>query len=217
MNVHILTPFYRQYLYKTLIHYYGKMGIIFHPICDAVDMLSFKDNELDWVKPCLCPPLNPGEQCYVKFNYFMDVEEIVDDDYYGFMGDDDMIEEGLADELKKKTSDIVYISNYRGDAIPNDGGCPHPVHPIIPRALSDVKPNWIGLGQFYVKGRILRKVRFNIVTGCGDGLFAQNLIGLGSIEFMPDWFTFGNFFQPGRHTNKDRFLKSNWELPRIIE
>lgn len=193
------------------------MDVVFHPICDSVDITPFKDNELDWVKPFLCPPLKPGEQCYKKFNYFMDSDEIIDDDYYGFMGDDDMIEEGLIDELKKIDYDIVYISNYRGDKIPNDNGCPHPVHPIIPKCPDDVKPNWIGLGQFYVKGKILKKVRFNTVVGHGDGLFAQNLLGLGSLAFAPGWFTFGNYFQPGRHTDKSKYLKSNWELPQVID
>lgn len=216
MNVHILCPFYRQYLYKTLINYYGKMGVIFHPICDSIDINPFKENKLDWVKPFLCPPLKPKEQCYVKFNYFIDSEEIIDDDYYGFMGDDDMVEDGLIDELKKKISDIIYISNYRGDSIPNDGSCPHSVRPIIPKRPEDVRPNWIGLGQFYVKGHILKEVRFNTASGAGDGMFAQALLRLGSVEFMSDWFTFGNFFQPGRHTRKDKFLKPNWELPQII-
>jgi hypothetical protein len=194
------------------------MGVIFHPICDSVDIEPFEDNELDWVKPLLCPPLRPGEQCYAKFNHFINSVEIVDDDYYGFMGDDDMIEDGFIDELKKKNNDVIYISNYRGDSIPNDGGARHPVHPIIPREPKDVAPNFIGLGEFYVKGHILKKVRFNTTNGADDGRFAQNLLNVGeSIEFMPNWFTFGNFFQPGRHTSKDRFLKSNWELPQVIE
>ena len=219
INVHILVPFYRKYLYKTLIHYYGKLGVIFHPICDAVDIEPFKDNELDWVKPLLCQPLKPNEQCYAKFNHFINSGEvIIDDDYYGFMGDDDMIEEGLSDELKKKNSDVIYISNYRGDRIPFDDGCPHPVHPIIPREPKDVAPCFIGLGEFYVKGHILKKVRFNTTKGDDDGRFAQNLLNVcDSIEFMPDWFTFGNYFQPRRHTNPDKFLKPNWELPEIIK
>jgi len=217
MNVHILCPFYRKHLYKTLIYYYGKMGIVFHPICDYVDIEPFEENELEWVEPFLCPPLKSGEQCYIKFNYFIDSEKIIIDDYYGFMGDDDMIEDGLIDELKKRNSEVIYISNYRGDTIPNDGGCPHLTEPLIIRSPKDVQVNNIGLGQFYVKGSILKTTRFNTTNGGDDGRFAQNLLSLcQSIEFMPDWFTFGNFFQPGRHTRKDRFLKSNWELPQVI-
>lgn len=224
MNIHILTPFYRKYLYKTLIHYYSKMNIIWHPICDKVDIEPFKNNTIDWIKPLLCPPLKKGQQCYEKFNHWLAIEDIEDDSFYGFCGDDDMFEDGLFDEIRKieDSVDVIYISNYRGDKIPNDGGAPHPVAPIIMKRIEQVGPCGIGLGMFFVRGKILKNVRFDNIDGAGDGRFAQKIGKIcwpkaNSVLFKPDWYVFGNFFQPGRHTDKDKFLKQNWELPKIIK
>jgi len=222
MNIHILTPYYRKYLYKTLIHYYTPKHIIWHPICDEVDIEPFKDNTLEWVKPFLCPPLQKGQQCYEKFNHFLKGNEIIDEDFYGFCGDDDMWEDGIFSELRKLDPEIniVYLSNYRGDKIPNDGGAPHPVHPIIMKDISQVKPCHIGLGEFFIKGRIFKQHTFDNLDGAGDGRFAQKIYkGLNpkTILFKPNWFVFGNYFQPGRHTDKNKFLKDNWKLPEIIK
>lgn len=216
MNIHILVPFYRKYLYKTLLHYYNNLGIIFHPICDHVDIEPFKDNILEWVKPFLCPPLKNGEPCYTKFNYFLENNDIIDNDYYGFAGDDDMFEEGLVDELQKSEAEIIFISSYRGDTVPNDGGAPHPAEILLQRNIHDVCRGRIGLGMFFVKGYILRPLRFVTDNGWGDGIFAENLCDKGTLEFKPDVFLFFNYFQPGRHTDKNKLLKPTWKLPQII-
>ena len=205
MSIHLLVPFYRKHLYKTLTYYYGQMKILFHPICDSVDIEPFKDNKLDWVKPLLCPSLIPGQQCYKKFNDFIDLGEIILDDYYGFCGDDDMFEPEFFSELSKRNSDVVYNSNYRGDKIPNDGA-PHGVSPLIIRRKEDVFVNNIGLGMFFVKGHIFKTTRFDINFSGADGRFAEDVLHKGTIDFMSNSFVFGNYFQPGRHTDRNKFL-----------
>lgn len=216
MNTHLLIPFYRKHLYKTHMEYYGRQNIIYHPICDEVDFEPFVNNELEWVKPFICPALKPKEQCYTKFNYFIDAGDIVDDDYYSFCGDDDMFEEGFFDNLKTKTADIVYNSNYRGDKIPMDGTAPHPTYPLIPKSPSDIRPGNVGLGMFSVRGRILKLVRFGTTCGFDDGRLAQKLLTVGCVEYNPDWFILGNFLQPGRHTDPAKFIKPSWTLPQIV-
>lgn len=216
MNIHLLIPFYRKHLAKTLLHYYGQMGIIVHPICDEIDIEPFVDNTLEWVKPFLCPALKPGEQCYTKFNYFIEAGDLIEDDYYGFCGDDDMFEPRFFDDLKTHTADVVYNSNYRGDSIPNDGTCGHGTSPLIIAEAGNVRIDYIGLGMFFVKGCILKDLRFNQQCGGGDGEFAIALLKAPTIEYRSWWFVFGNYFQPGRHTNPAKFLKPTWELPQII-
>ena len=214
-NLHLVIPFYRKHLYRTLIYYYEKHNIILHPICDEVDIEPFKDNKLDWVKPLLCPPLNPGDQCYRKINDFINTNDIVDGDFYGFCGDDDMYEPNFSTEIKNSKADIVYISRYAGDKIPPDGA-PHFLQPLIIRGITDVYPGHIGLGQFFVRGYILRKMKWRNDTSWGDGIFAQSLLLTNrSIEFRPDLFLFINYFQPGRFTDSTKFLKPNWKLPEI--
>lgn len=222
MNVHILCPFYRKHLFRTLLHYYSSMNIVFHPICDYVDIEQFEGNTLPWVKPMLCPPLKkdhaglPVEQCYKKFNDFIDVGDIVDSDYYGFVCDDDMYEQGFTDLLKQQTADIVYNSGYRGDKIPDDGSCPHPAWPLIISGRKDVRTSNIGLGMFSVRGRVLKRTRFNTVTCIGDGLYAESLLTMGSLSFVPRGFILKNFFQPGRYTDATKFPKPTWKMPVIL-
>jgi hypothetical protein len=218
MDVHVLCPFYRKYLLPTLIYYYEPMGIIWHPICDSVDIEPFKTINKDWIKPMLCEPLKKGEQCYAKYNYFIAKGEIIDQDYYGFICDDSMFEPQFFNNLKKQTTKIVMNSNYRGDSIPNDGTMPHGTEPLIIRCHNDVAMNHIGTGSFWVKGEILRQTKFDNYHSGGDGLYAENLRWKwpNDITYLPDWFVFGNFFQKGRHTRKEAFLKPDWELPKFI-
>lgn len=219
MTVHLLCAFYRKYIYKTLIHYYEKEDIIFHPICDDVDIEPFKDNKLSWVQPYVCPPLRiPGDQVYKKFDYFMDGNELIENDFYGFIDDDSMFEPGFFAELKKHNDyEVVYNSCYRGDSVPNDGSEPHPIYPLIQNGPQDVYECNIGIGMFFVKGRVLKNIRFGNTHKWDDGRFAKRLLTeTSSISFMPNWFVLGNYFQPGRHTNKSKFMKPNWELSQII-
>lgn len=217
MNVHILMPFHRRHLYNTLIHYYEPHNIIWHPIGDDWDLEPFRDNSSNWIQPYRCPELKPGEQAYRKLNDFIEGNELVPEDYYGFACDDDMFEPGFFDELKTRKEDIVFNSSYRGDKIPNDGTEPHPTGCLIHHDTRNIAVCCIGLGMFFVKGEVLQNLRFGITYGWDDGRFAEMLVTLGkSMEFMPDWFLLFNYFQPGRFTDPNCFVKNTWELPKII-
>lgn len=220
MDIHVLCPFYRKNLLSTLIHYLEPMNIIWHPICDPVDIEPFNSINKPWIKTSLCRKLHQGDQYpYIKFNHFIETEQIIDDDYYGFMGDDDMFEPLFFDNLRKQTAKIIINSAFRGDAIPNDGSIGHGACPLIMRHLHDVRLNNIGTGMYFVKGEILRQTRFDINGTGGDGLYAEGLRARwpNEILFLTNWFIFGNYFQPGRFNRKDVFIKSNWELPKLIQ
>jgi hypothetical protein len=85
--------------------------------------------------------------------------------------------------------------------------------------LKDIALNQIGFAMFTVKGSILKQTRFGIWYGGDDGLYAENLKQRwpNEIVFLSDWFVFGNYLQPGRHTDKAKFLKPTWELPVYIQ
>lgn len=215
MNIHIVTPFYRKHLLKTLIHYLQPMDIIWHPVCDPNDIKAFENNTLTWIKPLLCKPLEWSS--LRKINDFIDASDIVDNDYYCFMGDDDMYEEGIFDIIRQQTSKIIYISLSRGNAIPN--GSPHPCNPLIIKSIEDVRICAIGLPQYIMKGEILKQMRMDTTTCHADGTFAEDLKNKfpNDLKFMPELFTFGNYFEPGRFTNDTFKLKDNWKLPEIVE
>jgi hypothetical protein len=196
------------------------MDIIWHPICDPIDIEPFEDNKISWIKPFLCPPFLKTDQPYRKFNDFIEGSDIVDNDYYCFIGDDDMFEEGFFDVIRQQTSKILINSCYRGDVIP-DGGIPrsrHPIYPLIMRELENIHYGNIGLGMFTIKGEILKQTRFiaepvsDDTAYCfGDGLYAENLKNKwpNEIKFLTNLFVLGNYFQPGRYTenSKNNFIK----------
>jgi hypothetical protein len=217
MRVHIISAFYRKQLVPTLVNYFEPMNIDWYPVCDYNDIEIFKDNTKTWIHPILCPPLKlPGDQAFKKLNDFIDQKIIIDNDYYCFCGDDDMYEPGFFDVIKQQTAKIIFTSIACGDTIPPTS--PHNIHPMIIRTFDDIAICRIGLPQYIIKGEILKQIRFKNEQPYDDGTFAVELKTRfpNDCIFLPDLFAFGNYFEPGRYTNDNWKLKSNWELPKII-
>ena len=218
-KIHIITPFYRKHLLKTLIHYLEPMNIEWHPVCDLVDIEAFENNNREWIQPLLCSSFKPGEQCYRKLNDFIDNTVIIDNDYYCFNCDDDMYEPDFFNNIRNQTSNILIVSMVRGNSIThNPDIINHPNFPLIQKSLNDIRVCNIGLQQYIIKGLILKQMRFGITRDIDDGLFAEELKRKfpNDIKFLSDCFVFFNYFEPGRYTNNDWKIKSHWELPKII-
>ena len=214
MDIHILTPFYRKDLAASLIHYWRSCGIKWYPLMAPSDWMEFDE---DWIYPIRVGELKPGDNCFVKVDEFSTTQPIIDNDYYGVTCDETVYEPGFFDILYQQTAKVVMCSSYRGDSIPNDGSAPHPTHPLIINGPDDVQYCKIGMGQWFVKGSVLRNLRYNDSDRRDDGHYAlalkQNFPN--DIVFLPDWFSLANFLQKGRHTNKEAFLKPHWELPEF--
>lgn len=207
-TVHVICAFYRQYLLPTHIHYLENTGIEWIAACDDVDITPLKDNKKEWIKPILVPPLKiPGDQVYKKFNDCIDRIDIVDEDYYCFMGDDDSYEPGFFDVIRRQDSPIILTSASGGVG-----------HPLVIHSFMDVRVGNINLQQYILKGSVLKQMRFNNNTPEDDGRFAEELVRRypSQIKIISDSYTFMNYFQPGRY-NGDRWkIKSTWENPKII-
>lgn len=220
-KIHVICAFYRKYLLPTHLEYLTPMDIEWIVACDEVDIEPFKDNNRDWIKPVLVPPLKiPGDQVYKKFNNCIERIDIIDDDYYCFMGDDDMYEPGFFDAIRQQTAKVVIVSASRGNNVPRDvpPAAQQAAIPLIMRSLGDIRVCNINLTQYVIKGEILKQIRFNDRTQEDDGYFAEDLVRRFSseIKIIPELFTFINYFQPGRYTNNDWKIKPTWELPVIL-
>jgi len=198
MNIHIVCPFYREYLLPTLIKYLEPMNIIFHPVVLPTEKVPM---QRDWIIP-LTADIKAYAIAYEKLNAFIERYPIADDDYYGFMGDDDMYSPGFFDVIRQQTANILVYSLYRGDSVPECDPEKHPTYALIMRQLQDMQVCNIGLLQYIVKGHILRQTRFNSNHKWGDGMYAEDLRNKfpNEIKFLPDLFAYGNYFQPGRFT-----------------
>lgn len=217
MKIHILTPFHRVHLIQTLIHYLEPMNIEWYPI--VLPKENVPSFNRDWIHPvCLKKEtMLTNFIPYEKINDFIATQEIFDADYYSFLGDDDMYEPGFCDVIRQQTSKILFYSIYRGDSIPKNAE-PHPPIPIILKSLNDIRVCNIGFGMCTLKGEILKQTRFKMTHKWDDGRYMESLKLKfpNEIKILSDTFVFGNYFEPGRYTNKTKFIKPNWELPEYF-
>jgi hypothetical protein len=207
MNFHAVMPFYRQYLVPELIAHFEAMSLIWHPVCDYADIIPFQhsENQREWIQPVLCKPLLPSDQCYRKNNDFIETGNIIDEDYYGFIHDDDMYIPGFITKIKQQTAKIIFYSMSRGDVCPDDN---HPWKwppiPIILNTSADIHVAGIDMCQYIVKGEILKQTRFGNASVCDDGFYAENLKNRWPADYiiMPEIGINFNYLQKGRYLNK---------------
>ncbi|MFA5423977.1 MAG: hypothetical protein WC374_08985 [Phycisphaerae bacterium] len=208
MKFHALMPFYRKHHLEKLISHFETMNLIWHPVCDPVDIQAFDGNTRDWINPLLCAPLRvPGDQCYRKINDFIDADDIVDDDYYGFIHDDDMYVPGYIEWVKQQTAKIIICSAHRGHRVSKEDGYPHPIFPLVIKNLNDIHVYNIDFCQLIVKGSILRITRFINQHDFDDGLYAENLRDKWPDDILihPGFGIYFNYFQPGRYDVDERY------------
>lgn len=198
-------PFYRRHYYQKLKDAFEPMNLIWHPVCDPVDIEPFKNNQIPWIQPVLCPPLDLSkDQCYKKNNDFIETFPIEDEDYYGFIHDDDMYVAGFIDKIKQQTAKIIFYSASRGDSWPTEDIGPYnwPPVPLIINSLDDVRVANIDMCQYIVKGEILKQTRFGNSSVCDDGHYAEYLKNTWPNDclVLPEFGINFNYFQPGRYT-----------------
>lgn len=145
-----------------------------------------------------------GAYCYRKVNLLLDKmsNHIQDNDLFMFLCDDDGIPENFVASVKTLFSnlpdsiDAVVVSLKRGDHIPPDG-IQHGTETLIAKS-ENMKVGKCGWMQAIVKGRVLKKLRFNN-TACADGEMMEWLAKNYNVHYQPDTFVLFNFLQPGRY------------------
>jgi len=230
MKIHVLTPFWRKHLIPTLIHYLESHNIEWYPLIAPNEQIDLEKDNLSelfnrkWIHPIIVSSIDrtPGSG-YKKFNNFLDTQEIIDDDYYCFMSDDDMYEPGFFDVIRKQTAKIIMCSMYRGNHYPKDKDyARHGSRPLIMSGPEDVRIRNVGQEQFIIKGSIFKENRWDLTASHDDGNYAIKLKDKYNDEilFLPDLFVFFNYFQPRRYNirqiKRRPLLKPTWELPVII-
>jgi hypothetical protein len=115
-QVHLVMPYMRAQNKEVLLDAYRPMNVILHPIMFADEVIEFGE---PWVSPCIIPLESKKgpegmEIQNIKRNYFIEHSEIIDDDYYVAVDDDDMYEPNVFNEIKWMNDDIVIISMKRG-------------------------------------------------------------------------------------------------------
>jgi hypothetical protein len=201
MNIHLIIPFSRPENKDKLIEAYRPMGVILHPIMFEDEAELFDE---PWIQATTMPQYSkdchvmmPG--CY-KRNWFIRFCEIIDDDYYVTVDDDDMYEANVFDEIRKMDDDIVIISMKRGHRIPKGAVSPrdYPTDTLFAYP-ENVELGSISAQQSFVKGKIFKKHLHNEEFHCWDGELAVHHKVYGEqIAYRPDLFAMFNYYEPGR-------------------
>lgn len=204
MDFHVIMPYHRSYLHDILKEQFSKMEVIWHPVCDPDEIKDFQNDTEEWIDPVSCCYLTiPGDQCYKKVNDFIESTIIVDDDYYGFLGDDDMYAPDFVNKIKKFIdAGVIITSMSRGDNYTTDQVMYNwPPVPIYQHKFDDVRVANIDFCQMIVRGWILKNTKFHNSSVCDDGEYAVHLKNVygNDICFLPEIGVFKNFYEPNRY------------------
>ena len=201
-QIHLVMPCSRPNLVATLANEYRKMSVVWHPITFQDEPAVYPDEP--WIHPVVIPMDNADCKVYMpgcfKRNWFIKMHNIVDDDYYVTVDDDDMYEPGVLNAVRLIDDSIVIISMKRGHAIPP--GLPiqrqHKTWTLVAKP-ENVKLEHISAQQSFVKGWLFKEHPFMEDVFAWDGHMAIHHYESGeSTTYRPDLFALFNYYEPGR-------------------
>ena len=208
MIFNVITPLARFQNVSDLVNHLEPKKIKWHVITDADSEGPF-DVKKDWIFHHICPNVgaNFWERCHNSINWFIENKIDSDDEYYCVLNDDDGYEDDFFEKLKmyvfmsdreNKFNDLIITSMMRGNNVPSDA-IPvrqHPTHTLYAHP-NFMRVGGVGLEQFFVKGKILKKHKIPLTT-CGDGEFITNLVRTYGALYHPESYVWFNYFEPGR-------------------
>ncbi len=188
--IHVITPFSRAHLWYSQVEQLLTKNVQWHPIVVA-DALIPDYAQLHWIHPHLVTFTEKDvfDICYAKLQHWLDTAQIIDDDYYVFMCDDDGYTPNFFDQLRSCSADVVWVTVYGRTIVQN----PSP---------PNLRVGSCGLRSYCVKGRVAKQMRFDQTQRCADGLMAMWLhANVDSQAWRPDMIVLYNYFEPGRWTD----------------
>lgn len=199
----VITPLSRYDNIKYLIDALESHDITWHVITDkSIDFeIVFKK---DWIKSYISPTEGKlfWERSNNSINWFLNNYNIIDDEYYCFLNDDDSYEYNFFDKLNtflnSSNGDVVICSMDRGDKIPENVKAErrHPNDKII--ASPDIcKVTKVGLEQIILKGKILKNYKIPVHV-YGDGMLIEQIVKENKTVYAPNINVYFNYFEHGR-------------------
>lgn len=205
---HVITPLARFGNVADLMLMLENQNITWHVITDddAKETVSFTQ---PWIKHYVCPAegVEFWKRCNTSINWFIDTQEIIHDDMYCFLNDDDGYEPFFFDkmrsalsQIKEKSypSEVMICSMERGHSIP-DGLPPERRHPTTKLFAHPNSMHVCGVGveQIFISGRVMSENRLPIHV-CGDGMMISEIVRKYPTTYIPDISVWFNYLEPGR-------------------
>lgn len=212
---HVITPLARFKNMEDLIRILKPQKIKWHVITDDDNKTPFHWNE-PWIHHSICPnhSIDFWARCNNSINWFIESQEINDEEYYCILNDDDGYENNFFQKLQleiekvsshnNKYPDLIITSMKRGHKIP-DNLPPlkkHPIHTLIAKP-QNMKVCSVGVEQFFIKGKLLKKHRLPL-TPYGDGELIVELVKHYKPLYLPHLYVLFNFLEPGRWIQKKK-------------
>jgi hypothetical protein len=188
-------------------------NILWHVITDEDIGFSLKFAE-PWITSYVCPNdhVEFWARCHGALNWFIETQEINDDEMYCFLNDDD----GYESEFFKKVDaailevkanynvdpDVIIVSMQRGDTTPSDAGAErqHGTDTLFAHP-DNMRPGRVGLEQLIIRGKLLKKYRLAMDIN-GDGIFISQVTQDNPFTCAPNINVLFNYFEPGRWNKK---------------
>jgi hypothetical protein len=198
--LHIVTPFSRWENLDFYMDHFKSLDVVWEPIVDDLSRIPEQHN----VKPFYCSnEAKDQDICYRRLNMFMIDADIVETDRYCVINDDDFFDTSIIDKLAAMDDDVIFVSMKRGHNFL--GG--HPVSTLV--ASPNMHAGVIGVEQYFLKGRIMKQVRFRSDhylasdypshrQSSADGHFGEMLMKLYPVRYMPELFVYFNYLEKGR-------------------
>lgn len=207
----VITPLARYKNLNKLIDMLNPKKIKWHIITDEDSGIKIETDE-KWIKHYICPnnQVQFFERCNFAINWFIDTQEIIDNEFYCILNDDDSYEPDFFDKILKiinyqrninKNEKVLLCSMERGDNTPSDA-IPVRQHPTFKLwALPDrIGVGMTGIEQIILTGEILKKYRLPLLCD-GDGRFISHILSENKCLLMPEVNVLFNYFEPGRWNN----------------
>lgn len=203
MALHIITPFSRPENLQFYIDNLKDKNVIWHPIFHTDTPVEVK--YIDWIEEYNLI-YDSNKECpegvfpnIFKGNEFIKGMQIVENDRYLFMNDDDWFEDNVFEQFKEENDpedDVCFISMKRGYG--QQPGYPHGHGTFTLMVdLNRVIVGNIGFEQMCVKGRVLKQMQFEN-HGCFDGLMAMKLHEQYKVKPLYEVYAMFNYLEPGR-------------------
>jgi hypothetical protein len=181
--IHVLVPHSRWWFKDLLLEHLSKLPVEVH-------LLTY--------------PTATNEPGYEKLNLFIWYENIIDDDFYCILNDDDFYEEGVFDNLPD--ADVIFISMDCGDNRVSGNACLK-----LPACPEYIHVGSVGSEQFIVKGKVLKQMRYRTDICTADGEMAMWLKDNFNCVYEPDRVVKFNYLEPGRWNEVKFDLRNDHE------
>lgn len=192
-----------------LLEHLKPKGVTWHVIMDE-DSINRPQFDETWIKTYICP--NSGvefyQRCHYALSWFLETQNLKENEYYSFMNDDDgyepdffrKVKRAVKNHGKKTNSDpkVIIVDMMRGHNIPADAG------PLRRHGTStlmahpgNIGPGGVGMEQIIAKGGVVKNYRFPLTVE-GDGHFITNVVRDNQTLFVNGVYALFNYFEPGR-------------------